>query len=285
MKDDLDLIHTISSATRKWPFVAGDDVVYTLLAMIIPLGDDNRDRRTVPIVTYVFIAINVLVFVFLQRMGNGYDFTYSYSAVPEELLTGQDIVTKPSSVIGADGRQYVVPGLGATPLSVYITLFTSMFMHGGWAHLLGNMLYLWIFGDNVEDRLGKIRYILFYLLCGILAVAAHVASVRIFGGDLRVPMLGASGAISGVLGAYLVLFPKKRVRVILIRILTSVPAWVAVGLWFVFQLINGIGILGAGSSGGGVAYAAHIGGFVAGMALVWLFLPRTRERPDSDRRA
>jgi len=136
------------------------------------------------------------------------------------------------------------------------------------------MLYLWIFGDNVEDRIGRFRFVLFYLLCGVVATMSHVATAKLLGNDLRVPMLGASGAISGVLGAYLVLFPKRRVRVILLRILTSVPAWVAVGLWFVFQLVSGLGLLGGNQDG--VAYAAHIGGFVAGMAIVWLFLPRRR---------
>ena len=146
-----------------------------------------------------------------------------------------------------------------------------MFMHGGLAHILGNLLYLFIFGDNIEDRLGHLRYVIFYLLCGILASLAHVFATALFGGGLYVPSLGASGAISGVLGGYLILFPRRRVTVLLSRFFVRVPAVLAIGLWFVFQLINGIGVFGAGSQGGGVAYAAHIGGFLVGLALVKVF--------------
>jgi membrane associated rhomboid family serine protease len=149
-----------------------------------------------------------------------------------------------------------------------------MFMHGGIAHLFGNMLFLWIFGDNVEDHLGPVRYLTFYLVCGILASLAHVVTSIVFATDqtsLLIPSLGASGAISGVLGGYMMLHPHRRVTVILFRFLTDVPAYVAIGIWFAFQLISGLGILGGGSQQGGVAYAAHIGGFVAGLALVKLF--------------
>jgi membrane associated rhomboid family serine protease len=142
-----------------------------------------------------------------------------------------------------------------------------MFMHGGWAHLGGNMLFLWIFGDNVEDYLGHLRYIVYYILCGIIASLCHVGTAYVLDQNLDVPCLGASGAISGVLGGYLLLFPHNRVTVILFRFLTDVPAFVAIGIWFLFQLINGLGMLGD-RSGGGVAYGAHIGGFIAGMGLV-----------------
>jgi membrane associated rhomboid family serine protease len=162
--------------------------------------------------------------------------------------------------------------LEPTPGSVYLTLLTSMFMHGGFAHLFGNMLFLWIFGDNLEDRLGRVRYLIFYLVCGVIASLAHVFSTYAFGSNPYVPSLGASGAISGVLGGYVLLFPGNRVSVILLRVVTQVPAYVALGLWFVFQFVNGLGLLGGGSQeGGGVAYAAHIGGFIAGLALVKLF--------------
>jgi membrane associated rhomboid family serine protease len=144
-------------------------------------------------------------------------------------------------------------------------------MHGSIAHIAGNMLFLWIFGDNIENTLGHLRYLLFYLLCGLLASLAYVYSTVFFGGDPLIPSLGASGAISGVLGAYLLLFPGRRVTVLLFRFITRVPAFVAVGLWFVFQLIAGLGVLGDPSSSDGVAYAAHIGGFVAGLLLVKLF--------------
>src|SRR5262249_35417773 len=140
-----------------------------------------------------------------------------------------------------------VPGLQPTPIPVYLTLLTSMFMHGGLGHLFGNMLYLWIFGDNIEDTLGHWRYLNFYLVCGVLAALAQVFATVAMGGDQRIPSLGASGAISGVLGAYLLLFPLRRVTVIMVRILMDVPAYVALGIWFVFQLINGLGALGPGS--------------------------------------
>ena len=152
-----------------------------------------------------------------------------------------------------------------------------MFMHGGIAHIAGNMLFLWIFGDNLEHTLGHVRYAIFYLVCGIIASLAHVITTQMFATDpasLLIPSLGASGAISGVLGGYLVVHPKRRVTVIMFRFLTEVPAYVAIGMWFAFQLINGLGLLGGGSQLGGVAYAAHIGGFVAGVVLVKIFALR-----------
>ena len=219
---------------------------------MIPIADDDSDRRIAPLVNYALIAINVLVFVFLQGMGGNEKFTYAYSTVPAEILTGKDIVSGP---------------LEPTPIPVYFTLITSMFMHGGWAHLLGNMLFLWVFGDNIENRIGHLRYLIFYLLCGIIASLTHVF---ISGSDSIIPSLGASGAISGVLGGYLLLFPSRRVRVFMGRGIAAVPAFVALGLWIVFQVIAGIGVLG-GTETGGVAYGAHIGGFVAGLVLIKLF--------------
>lgn len=239
--------------------------------MVFPIGDDNTGRRTTPIVTYALIAINVLVFVFLQGLGSNDDFTYKFSTVPEEIVTGRDIVTPDRTIVDpASGQRFRAPGLQPTPISVYITLLTSMFMHGGIMHLLGNMLFLWIFGDNVEDDLGHGRYLVFYLLTGLIASLSHVF-MNTSGANALIPSLGASGAISGVLGGYLVLHPHRRVRVIMLRVLTEVPGYVAVGLWFVFQLISGLGLLGGGSQEGGVAYAAHIGGFIAGLVLVKLF--------------
>ena len=157
-----------------------------------------------------------------------------------------------------------------------------MFMHGGIAHIAGNMLFLWIFGDNIEDRLGHVKYVIFYLLCGIIASLAHVFATGVFATDqssLLVPSLGASGAISGVLGGYILLYPKRRVTVILFRFLTDVPAYVAIGIWFAFQLISGLGMLGGGSQSGGVAYAAHIGGFIAGLVLIKFFDSGSRPQP------
>lgn len=243
--------------------------------MVFPLYDDNTDRQTTPIVNYAIIALNIFVFVFLQKLGSDYDFTYSYSTVPQEILTGRDIVTPAREVLNPITRQpMLIPGLGETYGSVYFTLFTSMFMHGGFAHIAGNMLFLWIFGDNIEDRLGHVKYVIFYLLCGVIASLAHVFTTGVFAtnpASLLVPSLGASGAISGVLGGYILLHPKRRVTVILFRFLTEVPAYVAIGIWFAFQLISGLGMLGSGSAQGGVAYAAHIGGFVAGLVLIKFF--------------
>ena len=237
--------------------------------MIFPIGDDDSDRTTVPIVNYILIAINVLVFVFLQGLGSNEQFTYAFSTVPEEIRTGEDIARPVPIEVG---DQKGVINLQPTPGSVYLTLITSMFMHGSLMHLFGNMLFLWIFGDNLEHSLGRARYLIFYLVTGLIASLAHVISTFVFGDNPFIPSLGASGAISGVLGGYLVLYPKKSVRVIMLRVITTVPAIVAIGLWFVFQLISAFGVIGAGpQSGGGVAFMAHIGGFIAGLVLVKVF--------------
>jgi membrane associated rhomboid family serine protease len=219
--------------------------------------------------------MNVLVFVLLQGLGANENFTLAWSTVPQEIISGNDVQTEDRIVTDeASGQRYRMPGLQDTPISVYLTLLTSMFMHGSIAHIFGNMLYLWIFGDNVEDRLGHLRFLAFYLLCGVLASLAHVASEVVLGGSLLTPSLGASGAISAILGAYLLLFPNRRVMVIILSFVRQyVPAIVAVGLWFVLQLVQSLGILGGG---GGVAYAAHIGGFIAGVALIKLFAIGTR---------
>jgi membrane associated rhomboid family serine protease len=232
------------------------------------------------LVNYCLIIVNVLVFVFLQEFGaeNNW-FTAAFSVVPQEIVTGQDMEGKVQIVNPVTGQQVGEIHLAKTPGSVYLTLLVSMFMHGGLAHLLGNMLFLWIFGDNVEDYLGSLRYLCFYLLCGVLASLAHVAATYAIRANPLIPCLGASGAISGVLGGYLILFPQKRVTVILVRILTQVPAWVAIGMWFVFQIISSFGALEA-DRGGGVAYGAHIGGFVAGLVLTpLLHQPRRDYRP------
>ena len=224
--------------------------------MVFPIGDDNRDRKTFPYVNYLLIALNVFVYVYWQRLGQDDNFTLAYSTIPAEVLSGKDITTK--------------SGLGSTHIPVQLTLFTSMFMHGGLAHLLGNMMYLWIFGDNVEDALGHVKYLFFYLLCGLLASLSHVFSTVVFGQNLYIPSLGASGAISGMLGAYLRLYPGKDVHLWIFLFIVSVPAFIAVGVWFAFQVVNGLGALG-GQEAGGVAYAAHIGGFVAGLLLIGIF--------------
>jgi len=240
--------------------------------MLLPIGDDNRDRRTTPLVNYFLIIVNILVFVFLQDLGSNEKFTNSFSLVPEEIVSGEDIVTNDGVYKDPQtGERVHVTGLQPTPFSVYITFFTSIFMHGGIAHLFGNMLFLFIFGDNVEDRLGHFRYFIFYLVVGILASVSHIIATAMFGGNMLIPVLGASGAISGVLAAYLILYPRKRVRVIIFYFLTEVPAILVIGLWFLFQLMSGIGMLG-GNLESGVAYGAHIGGFVSGLILVGFFL-------------
>jgi len=242
--------------------------------VLFPIGDDNSDRHITPYVNYVLILINILVFVFLQGFGQNLAFTYSFSTVPQEILTGRDVITAGREMVDpVTGEHYLLPGLGSTPIPVWFTLITSMFMHGGVAHIFGNMLYLWIFGDNIENVLGHFRYLLFYLICGIIASLCHVFLTTFLGTNLLIPSLGASGAISGVLGGYILLFPRRRVTAILFTRVVHVSALVSIGIWIVFQLISGIGLLG-GSGGGGVAYGAHIGGFFAGLLLIKLFSPR-----------
>ncbi|MEO6050929.1 MAG: rhomboid family intramembrane serine protease [Pyrinomonadaceae bacterium] len=229
---------------------------------MFPIGDDNSDRTIQPIVNYAFIGINILVFLLLQQIGNNEAFTYAFSLVPKEITTGVDLT----------GIQIIRDSLGstgeiqhyATPLPVYFNFLSSMFMHGGIAHIFGNMLFLFIFGDNLENLIGHIRYGAFYLLCGFAAAAAQIA----MGPDSIIPMLGASGAISGVLGGYVLLFPKRSVKALIFNFMTTVPAFVAIGIWIVYQLVLGY-LSPAGQ--GGVAYAAHIGGFVAGLALIKVF--------------
>jgi len=221
---------------------------------MIPIGDNDSDRIRTPFVNYLLIAINILVFVFFQNMGTNDAFLMSFATVPHEILTGEDVL---------------INGMGATPGPVYLTLLTSMFMHGGLAHIGGNLLYLWVFGDNLENRMGHFKYLVFYLLTGLLASLSHVFASQFLGKDLLIPSLGASGAISGVLGGYLLLFPKNQVRVFVIGTILNVPAFITLGLWIALQLFSGWGSIGA--EGGGVAYAAHIGGFIAGIILVKFF--------------
>jgi membrane associated rhomboid family serine protease len=243
--------------------------------MFIPIGDDNRDRHITPFINYILIAINILVFIFLQGLGRDLQFTFAYSTVPAEILTGQDIIT--NSKILEDpytGQRIEMPGLQRTDIPVYLTLITSMFMHGGLAHLGGNMLYLWIFGDNLENTMGHKRYLIFYLLCGILASLCHVFTTVFMDHSVLIPSLGASGAISGVLAGYMLLYPSRRVYIWVFLGTIPVPAFLSVGIWFIFQVVNGLGALG-GEEAGGVAYAAHIGGFIAGLILVKFFVKRT----------
>ena len=223
---------------------------------MFPLGDDNTDRVITPYVNYAIIAINILVFVALQRLGGNDTFTYAFSLVPYEIIHNVDL---PAAAISS-GQ---IPQFH-TPLPVYFNFVSSMFMHGGISHIFGNMLFLWIFGDNIENLIGHVRYAAFYLICGFAAALGQI----VMGPDSMIPMLGASGAISGVLGGYLLLFPTNRVRALIFQIYTTVPAYVALGLWIGYQIIVGY-LTPAGT--GGVAYAAHIGGFIAGLALIKIF--------------
>jgi len=242
--------------------------------MVLPIGDDNRDRRTFPIINYLLIGLNIFVFIYWQHWGQDLRLTYAYATVPGEIISGHDIVTHSKILIDPyTGQQMVLPGLGVTPIPVFVTLFTSMFLHGGLLHLGGNMLFLYIFGDNVEDAMGHAGYLVFYLLCGMLAGLSHVFSTALLGQNLLIPSLGASGAISGVLAAYMILFPGKKVYLWVFLFIIPVPALVAVGLWFAFQLIDGLGMMG-GDQTGNVAYAAHIGGFLFGLLLTRLFARR-----------
>ncbi|HYE56010.1 MAG TPA: rhomboid family intramembrane serine protease [Chitinophagaceae bacterium] len=243
---------------------------------MFPIGDDNSDRSRTPVVNYLLIGINIFVFIFLQQMGNDIDFTYSYSTVPAEIVTGADVITPAETERNPyTGERFYRPGLGETGVHVWLTLIISMFMHGGWAHLGGNMMYLWVFGDNLENRLGHLRYLMFYLVTGIIASLVHVFTTQFMGHDMYIPSLGASGAISGVLGGYMLLYPTRAVHLFVVFTIITVPSIVALGLWIVFQIINGMGALG-GSEAGGVAYSAHIGGFIAGLILIKFFAAGTQ---------
>jgi membrane associated rhomboid family serine protease len=230
---------------------------------MFPISDDNSDRTITPYVNYLFIGINILVFVLLQGVGSNDAFSYAYSLVPQEITSGVDLQGL-LNIKNSDGKIVGQIPHYETPLPVYFNFLSSMFMHGGIMHIFGNMLFLWVFGDNLENMLGHIRFAAFYIVCGI---AAALAQIVMDSGSI-IPMLGASGAISGVLGGYLLLFPTRRVRALIFSFLTEVPAFVALGLWIGFQIIQGYF---SPPSTGGVAYAAHIGGFVAGLILIKIF--------------
>jgi len=206
---------------------------------MFPIGDDDTSRRTVPVVTFVLIALNVLFF--FVELGGGDAFIEQWAFVPRRFLSN--------------------------PSGDFLTLFSSMFMHAGWVHLGGNMLYLWIFGDNVEDRFGHIKFFFFYLLCGLAATFAQLA----FSMGSNVPNLGASGAIAGVLGAYILMFPQQQVKVLIGRSVTPVSALIVIGGWIVLQFFSGFASIADTADTGGVAYMAHIGGFIAGFVLTFLF--------------
>lgn len=254
---------------------------------MFPIGDDNQGRLTTPFVVYAIIAINLAVFLLFQQAGTprGEYFTYGYSVIPLEITTGKDLIgpqALPGEPIvdprtGRLERPVIPEAPGPSP--IYLTLLTSMFMHDGWLHLLGNMLYLWIFGDNIEDNFGHGKFLVFYLICGLVAAFAQIVADP----NSIIPSLGASGAIAGVLGAYLIMFPRNRVRniVFLAFFITTVelPAVVVLGFWIVLQFVNQYAASFEHAQGGGVAYMAHIGGFISGLILCFAFR-RGRKRQD-----
>jgi membrane associated rhomboid family serine protease len=221
---------------------------------LIPYKDDNPTRR-VPFITLLFIGLNVSVFI-LQMLhgGGGKEIIYSYGAIPRSLISFHS----------------------DQPVSPVTTVFTSMFMHGGLMHLGGNMLYLWIFGNNVEDELGHLRFVFFYLFCGVVSAYAYALTAQ----GSAVPMVGASGAISGILGAYLLLFPRARVRTLVFLGIfiqaVRLPALIVIGFWAIIQFVSGLLTYG-GMNQGGIAWFAHMGGFLAGLLTIKLWLPRRRK--------
>jgi len=242
---------------------------------VIPVGDEDTGRPGIPIVNLAIIAINVVVF--LYQLLNP-DFTNGFSAVPAEITSGRDIIG-PQLIPLPDGTAVQIDE-GPGPNPIWLTLLTSTFMHGGWLHIGGNMLFLFIFGDNIERAFGSLRYVVFYLVCGVIASVAHVASDP----TSVIPSLGASGAISGVLAAYLVLFPQNRVRVLFLfgffARITTVPALVMIGIWALLQFVNGLGAIAVSQQTSGVAYWAHIGGFVAGLVITLAMRPfLNRDQP------
>jgi len=256
--------------------------------MLLPISDDNQGRTTTPFVMYIIVAINVAVFL-LQLSDDR--FTLAYSAVPYKITHNVTVVPP--------GHGALPPGIEANPRAaslvatrgvpqepgpsfIWLTLLTSMFMHGGLLHIAGNMLYLWIFGDNIEDNFGHGKFLIFYLICGFAASFAQI----VVDPDSPIPSLGASGAIAGVLGAYLIMFPRNRVRTLLplgfLWTTIELPAIVVLGFWIVIQVFSQYtAMASAKHASGGVAYMAHIGGFATGLVLCFLFRRRTNSYPAS----
>jgi membrane associated rhomboid family serine protease len=214
---------------------------------MIPIGDDDTARKTIPIVTYTLILLNVCVFL-LELVG-GEEFIMKWAFIPSRFI--------------------------AHPMSNISTIFSSMFMHAGWGHLIGNMLYLWIFGDNIEDRFGKVKFLIFYLVSGIAATFAQM----MFSFTSNIPNVGASGAIAGVLGAYIFYFPQGKVNVMFGQHITQLPALVVIGFWFLMQFFSGLASTASTADTGGVAYMAHIGGFMTGFIIAIVFQAFESKKP------
>ncbi len=242
--------------------------------MLFPISDDDHDVKGFAPITIGLILMNLAVFFLLQGAGKNEAFVYGWSVIPFEITNGIDLVT-PQSIDIEGQRQSIPQEPGPTP--IYLTVFSAMFMHGGYMHLFGNLLYLWIFGDNVEIRFGAMPFLGFYLLSGVVATFAQI----FLDPSGVIPNLGASGAISGVLGAYMVLFPRNRVHAIFLWSIISIPAIVAIGVWIVMQLVSGWGSLVAAEGAvGGVAYGAHIGGFFAGVVLAFIMRVLIKKEPE-----
>lgn len=247
--------------------------------MVLPLGDVEKTRIT-PWITYALIALNVVMF--LVQVDRGDTFTVAFAATPWEITHGEDITEPfiptlageedaPPGIHLVDDERRVIPQ-APVPFPVWLTLFTAMFLHGDPLHLAGNMLFLWIYGDNVEEVLGEIRYLLVYLTCGLAGSLCQIVAAP----DSLIPTLGASGAIAGVMGMYVVWFPYNRVRVLIFRVITELPAILVIGVWIALQLFQGFGTLGQVGVTGGVAYLAHVGGAAAGIAAAFVFHDRAR---------
>ncbi|QEG43207.1 rhomboid family intramembrane serine protease [Roseimaritima ulvae] len=244
--------------------------------MLFPISDDDREVTTVAYVTNAILLINVLVF--LVQMSDP-AITYGYSVVPQEITSGVDLVEP--QMLQVEGHGAVTIPQAPGPRIIWLTLLTSMFMHGGFGHIAGNMLYLWIFGNNVEHRFGHVWFLVFYLVAGLAGSLAQIASNP---GSI-IPNLGASGAIAGVMGAYLVLFPRNRVNAVFFYVIVTIPAVWVLGMWIAMQFVNSVGSIAATSeSAGGVAYLAHVGGFVAGVLAALLCRMMIRREPDSELR-
>jgi membrane associated rhomboid family serine protease len=241
--------------------------------MLFPISDDDREVSSPSIVTYGLVIANIILF--LVQMSNP-SFTYGWSVIPREITTGIDLVEPQQMEVAGEGVVQIPQAPG--PPIIWLTLLSSMFMHGGFGHISGNMLYLWIFGNNVENRFGHTWFLVFYLLAGLVGSFAQI----FLSPNSVIPNLGASGAIAGVMGAYMVLFPYNRVNAVFLYNVITVPAILVLGMWIAMQFVSGYGSIAATSSSvGGVAYMAHVGGFVAGASAAIVCRLQVKEEPDT----
>ncbi len=240
--------------------------------MLMPLSDDDRHLLEPAYVTWVLLLLNIAVF--LVQLNNP-EFTLGYAAIPAEITTGRDLVGAVEIQATPTKTESFTHVAGPRPIQ--LTLLSAMFMHAGIAHLAGNLLFLWIFGDNIEHRFGHLPYLLFYLASGLVASIAHIAMDP----NSVIPSLGASGAIAGILGAYLILFPRNRVYAILMVWIVTLPAFAVIAMWAISQFIGGYQALLGNQEAGGIAYAAHIGGFITGASVALVFRLSWRAEPSS----